>query len=173
MAVSVEYLRGASNTPRGAIFLLICHNLGCFCHRKRNMNYLSDNALAASNDDTLAVSHPRSGLLLPFLVVTVVFTVMMISVHLPVLVPVKEAWIYGSITLSTFIGLHLPHKDLDDANSTETGKRRRRKDAGEKTQGKRRRGNDAGETTQGKPTQGRLTQGKRCMGNDAGETTQG
>ena len=114
------------------------------------MNYLSDNALAASNDDTLAVSHPRSGLLLPFLVVTVVFAIMTIIVHLPVLVPIEEAWIYGVIALSTFIGLLRPLEDIDDANSTETGKRRRRKDAGETTQGKRRRGNDAGETTQEK-----------------------
>ena len=121
VAVAVENLRGVwelTHNSGGAIFLLICHNLGCFCLHKYNMNCLSANALAASHDNTLAVSPPRSGLLLPFLVVTVIFTVMRISVHLPVLVPVEEAWIYGSITLSTFIGLHLPHEDLDDANST-------------------------------------------------------
>jgi hypothetical protein len=48
----------------------------------------------------------------------IVFAVMTISVHLPVLVPIEEAWIYGAIALSTFVGLHLPHEDLDDANST-------------------------------------------------------
>jgi hypothetical protein len=48
----------------------------------------------------------------------VVFAVMTISVHLPVLVPIEEAWIYGAIALLTFIGLLLPHEDLDDANST-------------------------------------------------------
>jgi len=82
------------------------------------MNCLSANALAASHVDALAASPPRSGLLLPFLVVTVVFAVMTISVHLPVLVPIEEAWIYGAIALSTFIGLLHPHEDLDDANST-------------------------------------------------------
>jgi hypothetical protein len=118
--VAVENLRGALQITHngGAIFLLICHNLGCFCHRKRNMNCSSANALAASHADTLTVSPPRSGLLLPFLVVMVVFVVMTISVHLPVLVPIDEAWIYGAIALSTFIGLHLPHEDLDGANST-------------------------------------------------------
>jgi len=82
------------------------------------MNCSSANALAASHVDTLAVPPPRSGLLLPFLVVMVVFAVMTISVHLPVLVPIEEAWIHGAIALSTFIGLCFPHEDLDDANST-------------------------------------------------------
>jgi hypothetical protein len=37
-----------------------------------------------------------------------VFAVTTISVHLPVLVPIE----------ATFIDLHLPHEDLDGANST-------------------------------------------------------
>jgi len=82
------------------------------------MNCLSANALVASHADALAVSPRQSGLLLPYLVVTVVFTVMKISVHLPVSVPMEEAWIYEAIALSTFIGLLLPGKDLNDANST-------------------------------------------------------
>ena len=108
--VAVENLRGASQITHngGAIFLLICHNLGCFSHCKRNMNCSSANAPAASHADTLAVPPPRSGLLLPFLVVMFVFAVTTISVHLPVLVPIE----------ATFIDLHLPHEDLDGANST-------------------------------------------------------
>jgi heme O synthase-like polyprenyltransferase len=82
------------------------------------MNCLSANALVASHADALAVSSRQSVLLLPYLVVTVVFTVMTISVHLPVSVPMEDAWIYGAIALSTFIGLLLPGKDLNDANST-------------------------------------------------------
>ncbi len=82
------------------------------------MNCLSANALVASHADALAVSSRQSGLLLPYLVVTVVFAVMTISVHLPVSVPMEDAWIYGAIALSTFIGLLLPGKDLNDANST-------------------------------------------------------